>query len=84
MCETLNSQIKRHTRVVGLFPNGSSLLHPVTSVLIDISVEWETGKPISNSKLKNNNPTNLNTPVAKISIRRFHRKNLCVRGLWCF
>ena len=44
MCETLNSQIKRRTRVVGLFPNESSLLRLVTGVLMEISEEWETGK----------------------------------------
>jgi len=44
MCETLNSQIKRRTRVVGLFPNESSLLRLVTGVLVEISEEWETGK----------------------------------------
>ena len=37
--ETLNSQIKRRTRVVGLFPNESSLLRLVTSVLVEISEE---------------------------------------------
>ena len=44
MCETLNSQIKRRTRVVGLFPSESSLLRLVTGVLMEISDEWETGK----------------------------------------
>ena len=39
-----NSQIKRRTRVVGLFPNESSLLRLVTGILIEISEEWETGK----------------------------------------
>jgi len=43
-CETLNSQIKRRTRVVGLFPNEDSLLRLVTAVLIEISDGWETGK----------------------------------------
>ena len=43
-CETLNSQIKRRTRVVGLFPNEGSLLRLVTGVLIEISETWETGK----------------------------------------
>ena len=42
-CETLNSQIKRRTRVVGLFPNEQSLLQLVTGVLIEISETWETG-----------------------------------------
>ncbi len=43
-CETLNNQIKRRTRVVGLFPNEASLLRLVTAVLIEISETWETGK----------------------------------------
>ena len=43
-CETLNSQIKRRTRVVGLFPNEQSLLRLVTGVLIEISETWKTGK----------------------------------------
>jgi putative transposase len=43
-CETVNSQIKRRTRVVGLFPNEDSLLRLVTAVLIEISETWETGK----------------------------------------
>ncbi|MFT5906157.1 MAG: putative transposase [Cryomorphaceae bacterium] len=44
MCENLNSQINRRTRVVGLFPNEASLLRLVTSVLMEISEGWETGK----------------------------------------
>ena len=43
-CETLNSQIKRRPRVVGLFPNEDALLRLVTAVLIEISETWETGK----------------------------------------
>lgn len=44
MCENLNSQINRRTRVVGLFPNEASLLRLVTAVLMEISEGWETGK----------------------------------------
>ena len=36
--------IERATRVVGLFPNESSLLRLVTGIVIEISEEWETGK----------------------------------------
>ena len=43
-CETLNSQIKRRTRVVGLFPSEESLQRLVTAVLVEISDTWETGK----------------------------------------
>jgi len=44
MCENLNMQIRRRTRVVGLFPNEASLLRLVTAVLMEISESWETGK----------------------------------------
>jgi putative transposase len=44
MAETLNTQIKRRTRVAALFPNEASALRLVTAVLMDISEEWETGK----------------------------------------
>ena len=43
-CEALNSQIKRRTRVVGLFPSEESLQRLVTAVLVEISDTWETGK----------------------------------------
>lgn len=43
-CENVNAQIKRRTRVVGLFPSEESLLRLVTGVLIEISETWETGK----------------------------------------
>jgi len=49
MCENLNSQINRRTRVVGLFPNENSLLRLVTAVLMEISEDWETGKTYLNT-----------------------------------
>ena len=50
-CETLNNQIKRRTRVVGLFPSEESLQRLVTAVLIEISESWETGKIYLNPNL---------------------------------
>ena len=44
MCETLNEQIKRRTKVAGLFPNTASILRLATAILMEISEEWETGK----------------------------------------
>ena len=44
MCESLNLQIKRRTRVAGLFPNEKSVLRLVTAILMEASEEWETGK----------------------------------------
>ena len=44
-CETLNGNIKRRTRVAGLFPSEESLERLVTGVLIEISETWETSRP---------------------------------------
>ena len=44
MVERLNKEIKRRTRVAGLFPNESSLLRLVSAILMETSEEWETGK----------------------------------------
>ena len=70
-CEMLNSQTKRRTRVVRLLPNESSLLRLATGVLIEISVEWETDKIYLQPETIKNNPVNLNTLAAEISIRQF-------------
>jgi transposase-like protein len=43
-CENVNGQIKKRTRVVGLFPSEESLERLVTGVLIEISETWETSK----------------------------------------
>jgi len=44
MNERLNREIRRRTRVVGLFPNEDSVLRLVTAILMEISEEWETGR----------------------------------------
>jgi len=47
-CESLNTQIKRRTKVAGLFPNTDSILRLSTAILMEISEEWETGKAYIN------------------------------------
>jgi transposase-like protein len=42
--ERVNKEVKRRTRVVGLFPNEESCLRLVSAVLMEISDDWETGK----------------------------------------
>jgi transposase-like protein len=42
--ESLVLQIKRRTRVAGLFPNEASVLRLVTAILMETSEEWETGR----------------------------------------
>ena len=44
MVERLNEEIKRRTRVAGLFPNEASALRLVSAVLMEISEEWETNR----------------------------------------
>jgi putative transposase len=44
MLERLNKELKRRTRVAGLFPNESSALRLVSAVAMEISEEWETNR----------------------------------------
>jgi len=42
--ERLNKELKRRTRVAGLFPNEASALRLVCAVAMEISDEWETNR----------------------------------------
>jgi transposase-like protein len=42
--ERLNQEIRRRTRVVGVFPNEGSCLRLVSALAMETSEEWETGK----------------------------------------
>ncbi len=42
--ERVNLELRRRTRVAGLFPNEASLLRLVSALLAETSEEWETGK----------------------------------------
>lgn len=42
--ERLHREIKRRSRVAGLFPNEASVLRLVTAIHIEISEDWETGR----------------------------------------
>lgn len=44
MMERVNKELKRRTKVVGVFPNEESLLRLVGSILMDIKEEWVTGR----------------------------------------
>ena len=44
MLEWVNKEIRRRTRVAGLFPNEQSPMRLVSAVLVEISEDWETGK----------------------------------------
>mgnify|MGYP001767441385 CR=1 FL=1 len=42
--ERVNMEIRRRTRVVGVFPNEASCLRLVSALLMEISEEWQLGK----------------------------------------
>lgn len=42
--ERINREIRRRTRVVGIFPNEASCLRLISALLMEISEEWQTGK----------------------------------------
>ena len=50
MLERVNKEVKRRTKVVGLFPNEDSCLRLISAVLMEISDDWETKKAYLNFK----------------------------------
>lgn len=46
--ENLNRQIRRRTRVVGIFPNPASAIRLISAVLSEIHEEWLTGRKYLN------------------------------------
>lgn len=42
--ERVNKEIRRRTRVVGVFPNEASCLRLISAILMEISEEWQIGK----------------------------------------
>jgi transposase-like protein len=42
--ERINKEIRRRTRIVGVFPNEASCLKLVSALLMEISEEWQIGK----------------------------------------
>jgi transposase-like protein len=51
LCEALNKQIRRRTRVAAIFPNPESCLRLVSAILMEISEAWETSKAYLNPTL---------------------------------
>jgi putative transposase len=51
--ERINREIRRRTRVVGIFPNEASCLRLISALLMEISEEWQIGKRYCVSKMLN-------------------------------
>jgi putative transposase len=43
LCERVNRELKRRTRVVSIFPNAASLERLATGVLMEIDEDWQSG-----------------------------------------
>jgi putative transposase len=51
--ERINKEIRRRTRVAGIFPNEASCLRLVSAILMEISEEWQIGKKYCSGKSLN-------------------------------
>lgn len=51
--ERINKEIRRRTKVVGVFPNEASCLRLVSALLMEISEEWQIGKKYCSGKSLN-------------------------------
>lgn len=51
--ERINKEVRRRTRVVGVFPNEASCLRLVSALLMEMSEEWQIGKRYCAGKLLN-------------------------------
>ena len=51
MLERLNEEIRRRTRVVRIFPNQTSALRLIATLVIEQSEEWETGRQYLDASL---------------------------------
>lgn len=48
--ERVNKEIRRRTRVVGVFPNEASCLRLISALLMEVSEEWQIGKHFCSGK----------------------------------
>lgn len=51
--ERINKEIRKRTRVVGVFPNEASCLRLISAKLMEISEEWQIGKHYCENKILN-------------------------------
>jgi len=66
--ERINEEIRRRTRVVGVFPNEASCLRLVSALLMKTCEEWQIGKHFCTGKIMNSYIT------MDISDSKLHKK----------
>lgn len=72
--ELTNEEIKRGTRVVGVFPSAESMMRPVGSVLVDVNEEWMGARFIDTASLRG---------VARSETARSIPENVLVKARFC-
>jgi transposase-like protein len=67
--ERVNKEIKRRSRVVGIFPNPAAVIRLVGAVLADMHDEWQSGdrRYLSEGSMAKLNPTSDTDPIAAIT-----------------
>lgn len=66
--ERINQEIKRRSRVVGIFPNEAAVIRLVGAVLADMHDEWQAGdrRYLSDTSMTELYPTRDTAPVAEL------------------